>query len=622
MTNCSAASERQSRGAESVPLPHAPALDAGQELFFPMHQRVIVQYSGEAEDGRQLHLYYGDKEITFEDPSLFKFGESLARQSRFVAGSAIAWGDGQSWQQVREMLENLLAEGILEHAATPASTDHAPQRPGVDRGACPSPLPPATTSRARTWSECQEITTELAGRGLEIGYLELVMPVFRIAHIVVDAEGRQVGEANVFPKALRLDVPTRWRTCIYPGSRYQDPRPMNVSALKSMRAHWPQMMAMLLQVRRSYLERFPDARNGWTVGDVERLSTLVLTLPTYLLMKSAQPVANGELHPVLSSMFRVADGLRMTTHQMLFVPVSEATLAPDSPVTCSSLYDYAERNYAFASTHGVCAGPRAMIEEFMAVLIDGKVIDGASDAALDVPLQQALAALEAANDYGLLGLQAHAVIFSLWPVMTRAYVQLAQIAEQWSGPMSPALEQFRTYLQGKNEILKNETLHATEAWRTNRENVYADIYAHCGAGLGHQVDQPLTQRIAPVRGNHAHLESTLRALLGSRFGIADTENNPDITLLSNCLMNFFLQSQAILGLGCEIQDRINTLLGRVPPQRDFTVADIDIHVLLQGSEARRLPYLVNELEAQLGFRVDITRQTIVVSQVNEFLPIE
>ena len=26
-----------------------------------------------------------------------------------------------------------------------------------------------------------------------------------------DADGRQVGEANVFPKALRMEVPTRWK---------------------------------------------------------------------------------------------------------------------------------------------------------------------------------------------------------------------------------------------------------------------------------------------------------------------------------------------------------------------------------------------------------------------------
>ena len=35
--------------------------------------------------------------------------------------------------------------------------------------------------------------------------------MFRVAHIALDAEGRQVSEANVFPPALRLDVDTEWR---------------------------------------------------------------------------------------------------------------------------------------------------------------------------------------------------------------------------------------------------------------------------------------------------------------------------------------------------------------------------------------------------------------------------
>jgi hypothetical protein len=179
-------------------------------------------------------------------------------------------------------------------------------------GARPSPLPPAETTEARTWLECESITETLAGRPLELGYLELVIPIFRVAHMALDGDGRQVGEANVFPKPLRLDIPTKWRTCIYSGSRFQDERPMNVTALKAIRAHWPQIMTALLRIREAYLERFPHARNGWTVGEIERLATLVLAVPTYQLMRKGG-LQNGELHPALSSMFRVTDGLRMTT---------------------------------------------------------------------------------------------------------------------------------------------------------------------------------------------------------------------------------------------------------------------------------------------------------------------
>ena len=578
-------------------------------LVFPLHQRVITQLLKSDAGQDALFLFYGDQQISFEESELFAFGQTLARQSRFAAGEATTWGTGYPWERVQELLEQLLEAGVLEHEV--ANETHQRRR---SDGACPSPLPAAITTVARSWLECEALSQELTGTPIDLAHLELVIPIFRIAHPVLDAEGRQVGEANVFPQALRLDVATNWRSCIFPGSRYQDERPMNVSALKSMRAHWPQMMAALLRIRAAYFGRFPAARDGWTVGDVERLSTLVLAVPTYALMKNGQRVENGALHPVLSNLFRVTDGLRMTTHRMLFVPVAEATLSPLAPITSSAIYAYAERNHAFGSTHGVCAGPQAMIEEFLAVLLDGK--QPAADATpvpMDAEVEAALAEMPAAFDYGLLGLQAHAVVFSLWPVMTRAYAQMHDIAQPWSAPLTPALQRFRSQLQAKAEILKNETLHATEAWRSNRESVYADIYVHCAKGLGQGDALSLAQRLATAQSTEPLvLQAQLRGLLQLQFGPVGGSVASDLEQLVQCLSHFFLQSQALLGVALEVQDAINRLLQRAPAKRAFTVADLDVHMLLQGSEARRLPHLLDELETLLGFRAVVTRDGVVL----------
>ena len=140
---------------------------------------------------------------------------------------------------------------------------------------------------------------------------------------------------------------------------------MNVTALRSMNKYWTPMMVALRRIRQAYLHRFPQASRGWTVGDLERLSTLVLTVPAYLLMREPPRVENGQLHPLLSSMFRITDGVRMTMHHMLFTPTNENPLPPDAPMTSAELYAYAERNNVFLSDHGVCAGPRTMIEEFL-----------------------------------------------------------------------------------------------------------------------------------------------------------------------------------------------------------------------------------------------------------------
>jgi hypothetical protein len=444
--------------------------------------------------------------------------------------------------------------------------------------------------------------------------LELVVPIFRVAHLALDAEGRQVGEANVFPKPLRLDVPTEWRTCPHVGSRYQDDRPMNVTALKSMRKHWAQMMMSLLRIRDAYLRRFPKARHGWTVGDLERLSSLVLTVPAYLLMRTQHPVENGHLHPVLSSMFRVTDGVRMTMHQMLFFPVVEPTLPPDAPMTSAEIYAYAERNYVFHSNHGVCAGPKAMIEEFLNVLVDGQPVEGAESVVLDAPVQAALEDLDPAFDYGLYGLQAHAVVFSLWPAMGRTYDQLWTIVEAWSEDSSGTLGAFRERLQSDVKLLRTETLLRTDEWRVSRERAYADMYAQSASGLGPDSSgETLSERIAPVwAAHHAHTADQLRTVLKRRFCGTAIAEGPQLESLVARLMDYFRQEQAIVKAACEIQQRINRLLGRTLPTRPFTASEIDIYHLMLGDVAR-LPYLVDELEEMLGLRIVVTRDTIEIS---------
>ena len=60
--------------------------------------------------------------------------------------------------------------------------------------------------------------------------------------------------------------------------------------------------------------------------------TLLKSTPRHIRLFTAR-VENGQLHPVLSSMFRVTDGLRMTMHHMLFIPFGEPTRKPDTPMT-------------------------------------------------------------------------------------------------------------------------------------------------------------------------------------------------------------------------------------------------------------------------------------------------
>ncbi len=591
----------------------AHGLQPGDVLHLPRHQRMVAQRATGEQGQPELRLFYADKEISFDEPELFAFAETLAQQSRFAAGEALHWGQPGDWARVRGLLLQLLDEGVLRHA----DDGDLDERILGDAGLRPSPLAPARTERARSWHECPGLMAELTGRPLDIGHLELVVPIFRVAHMALDDEGRQVGESNAFPAVLRVDVPTKWRTCIYAGSRFQDDKPMNVSALKAMRAHWGSMMAMLLRVREAYLRRCPEARQGWTVGHLERLSTAVLALPAYQLMRRDERVENGALHPVLSSMFRVTDGLRMTMHHMLFIPFGEPTRHPDTPMTSAEVHDYAERAFSLHSEHGVCAGPKVMIDEFLSVIVDGRMPRDGLPETLEPELQRAVADIEPAIAYAMLGLQAYAAVFSYWPMAMRSYEQLHTLAQAWlqDEPSAP-VQALAAWLQPVITRLRTATHLATEAWRADRERVYGDMDAQAERTLsGVLPGRTLAERLAPrAVAADAPAVQALRAAIERRFGIASgpaQQRHRDDWLIA--LMHHFLHAQAVVRVAGEAQAEINRLLGRTPPPQPFRVADIDIYVQLVGLLEGRVPFLPDELARVHGLQVDIDCSAVSIT---------
>jgi hypothetical protein len=591
-----------------------PSLKAEDSLLFHKNNRALTAYTFNDAGARELHVYFGDNEINFDEPHLFAFGEALAQQSTFTASDAMYWGPGYSWEQVRDLLEELLRQGVLRLALT---RQFDLKTGALIDGARAPLLPPAPSTQARTWFDSEAITRELTGRPLELGHLEQFVPIFRVAHMSMDAEGRHVGEANVFPKPLRTEVPTNWRSCIYSGSRFQADAPMNVSALKSMRADWAQMMAVLLKVRAYYLQRFPQARAGWTVGHLERLSVLVLTLPSYLLMRTEKTVKNGDLHPALSCLFRVTDGLRLTMHQMLFIPVAESTLSPDTPMSSQEVFAYAERNYAFHSEFGVCAGPKNMIEEFLSVIIDGQEPKFAYTEAFAPQVQEALDQLDQVFEYAMGGLQVYAAIFSSWPVMTRTYEELFAITQAWSQHGSQAVRSYCDRLAEQIEQMRTRTFLATEQWRGHRESSYGDMYQQCTQVLRSNVQgfEPLAQQLLPkAPAQHYELFQQLVEALDEQFGCTSVQDALQLDRFASCLLNYFYITQSVLRVASDSQETINTVLGRAPAKRDFSAADIDVHNLLQLKQDRTLPFLLNEIESLLNIHIHIDKNDIEITQ--------
>jgi len=275
-----------------------------------------------------------------------------------------------------------------------------------------------------------------------------------------------------------LAVATDWRGCPYPGNRYQSQKPMNLTALKAVRVHWRHVLLLLATMREAYLARCPDAHPDadgcWTVGHVERMTCAVLALPSLMLLRAEGRVANGDLHPALSSLFRVTDGLRVVMHQMLFVPVFETMRLPDDRVDAAAILAYADRNFAFHSEHAVCAGPRFMIEDMLGVLLDGRAPKGGMADVLEPGLEAAAMLADAALDYAFLGLETFGTVFSLWPAMTRTYARLhALLVEAASDDAHVAAIAAR--FAGHFDALSSRSFLADESWRQHREAVYDDM---------------------------------------------------------------------------------------------------------------------------------------------------
>ncbi|MCP5182163.1 MAG: hypothetical protein H6994_19875 [Pseudomonadales bacterium] len=575
----------------------APLCD-DERLVLPFAKRAFIQYSTSPDGSKTQHLFYDDKEIEFDEEDLFPFAEALATQSHFIAGDAKHWGPGYSWRTVQPLLDSLLDAGVLRRAQEYGE----PEPRGRHVGTTNPFLAPATAEIAGDWNNCPLLTKTLAARELPLAWLELVIPVFRVIHIALDSENRQVGEANVFPPALRLDRPIEWRICNYPGSRYRDERPMNATALRSMGAQWPQMMALLPWVRDAFLHRYPSLRRGWTLGGIEALATMVLALPTYLMMRVDDRISNGDLHPALSSLFRVTDGVRMVTHQMIFVPVGEPTLPVSTPMTSRGVYEYAERNFSFSSAHGVCAGPQSMIEDLLQVLIDGRASPEAEGVTLLPELETARAAIESAMDYGLLGLQAHAAIFSVWPVMTGCYARLANIV---SLSADGAADGLRERLAQHADVLRRETHHANAAMRAERLAAYVQIHDFCAEGMRGEPPTPsLAEAAVP---DSAALDSASRHIIETGVRkILQGESQPVI----DCLIETFLTLHGFVRVASAIQMRINRILGRQQSALPFDLTLIDIHNRLQAGGSARLPFLLDEIRDWFGIAVTITPEKI------------
>lgn len=386
-------------------------LQPDEVLYIPKRRRLThARFKAEdAQDGPDvLHVFYGDTELIFDEPDIAPLGEKLIEVEQFRADDAMAWSNAapHSWEKVRELLEALLDQKVLARKsdAPVARTEAYPARLGeVPEGEAREPL-----TYSGHEDRCPHITEQAFGRAFDLANLEVLVPIYRVAHPVLDADGRQVGENNVMPRTLFLDLPTQRRLCNYPGSRYQHDLPMNVTAMKHMSRRWPELMSLTEQFRAALLARMPPRVAGsLTAGEIHLVAVCMLASVGYVMVRGVDPVPNGQLDGGLGAMFRLVDGVRLVTNDLVRAQVDGKGC--DTQVTSRTISEYAERNGVYRGPHGVCAGPPALIEEYLGVLFGEDV----APIQVEPTVAERLGDIDAALDYGLIGQRIEAVVRAL-----------------------------------------------------------------------------------------------------------------------------------------------------------------------------------------------------------------
>lgn len=572
--------------------------DRGTTLFVPERRR-FAQHTRRREDGgAEVVVYFGDKEICFDEPDLFPFAARLCATDRFVAESATTWSGGEpyAWERVKGYLEALVSEGIVtldEGASEAASESPRCLRHREAEAVRRAP------DEALWWSpDCASVMRAVAGRPLELGYLETVVAVHRVAHPALDRDRRHVGEMNVFPAAMRMRLATETRPCRYAGSRYRYDLPMNVTALHAMRAHWRPMLHGVLAVRREFVARYPLGGGGvMTLGDLHALACAQLAFATLPLVRAVEPVANGDLDPALSSMHRACDGVRMVAaYALLFL---DDPRPYDSPITAAELLRLTEERGHFLSEHGVCAGPPNMIGEFLATLVDGQALaDDApplGDQARDVPR---------AIDYALLGIMLRALTSTLWLRMMEAYERLrATLAD--AEPVADApLARLRERVERDWASAGPSHLDrpAQRAWEERR---FAELFERAQRGLrgAPEARTPtLPDVLSPAAPRGEHPDPALRGALEECAGPGAASRALDD--IAGALGDYLRVERAVLAAVDGVQRRVNALLGREHPRRPLTGMDLALYHTLSIGTDGALPYLLHAVRDALDLEVE------------------
>jgi hypothetical protein len=338
-------------------------IDLGPETVLRLKARRVLHREEVLPGGHcVLRVFYGEHQITFEDGEL-AFGRGLVRDSIFQAAHACRWSDAapRTWDDIRPLLVDLVASGILD--ADGVSSPRQKYTPTVLQ--LTSPLAGMPPLRWRTLSDLCQLTSA-NGHVVPIDLLEATLGAGLLAQVVRDPSGRQSGENSLamLAPALTDPVPTEWKRCPFSGSRFEDARPMNVSALKQLAGGFDDMLARIVALREAFLAT--TNRERLDLGGMWLLAWICFVMPAWAARRMADRCPNGAVPEWATALSKAFGGIRMTLHFLI-----ERGCDLDDEITPADFVRVTEEEARYLSDTGVCAGTPQMIDRTLAAFICG-----------------------------------------------------------------------------------------------------------------------------------------------------------------------------------------------------------------------------------------------------------
>lgn len=573
-------------------------LQPSEVLCIPKRKR-LTHGRFKNEDGQEvLHLFYGEVELIFDEPDIAPVGEKLMAVDRFRAEEAMAWSNAapHAWEKIRDLLQALIDQNVLKRLSeSPAAGKETfPQRLGL----APEGREPRTFSGHD--DRCPVLTEEGFGRAFDLSNLEVLVPIYRVAHPAMDTDGRQVGENNVMPRTLFLDRPTQRKVCSFPGSRYQDDLPMNVTAMKHMAKRWPELLSLSEQLREALHARMPPRDpSSLRAGEVHFLAVCQLAAVGYVMVRGVDPVPNGQLDGGLAAMFRLIDGVRLVTNDVL--RASATAHGCDTPLNAYGINEWAERHGVYRGNWGVCAGPPGLIDEYLRVTL------GQASAPIQVEPNVAarLGDLEAAIDYGLLGQRVESVVRFLGASQGLLHERLRAAFEGHS-PRTALQERVEAPIDTQHYPLLRDDYPLVETFKLEID-VDRWLFACAGEALPGKVDGASLDEVMKLDpAAQAASQRRLAEFFAHALPADKAVSEPICSELAAVAADVFALERRCLRVVAREQGTLNERLRR-PPGRALTGADLATY-----TRPRNGPPLCTTLAEGLGVSVTCDAASTVV----------